>query len=148
MNPRLFPVLLRQPTMGGRGRVNNRSPRITEVSGERHQYRHVDKLLRRFATTRHFKCQHSAVATLLARRHLMPGIISQTTVMHPLHQRLLLQPCCQHLRVIGVRAHSEIQCLQTFLHHPGVEGAHGRTTGAIECDNRGNELFPPDQSAT
>ena len=75
MNPRLFPLLLRQPTMGGRSRVNDRSLRITEVSSERHQYRRVDKLPRRFTTTRHFECQHSAVATLLARRQIMSGMI-------------------------------------------------------------------------
>ena len=51
MNARLFPLLLRQPTMGGRSRVNDRRLRITEVSSERHQYRRVDKLPLRFATT-------------------------------------------------------------------------------------------------
>ena len=51
MNVRLFPLLHRQPTMGGRSRVNDRRLRITEVSGKRHQYCRVDKLPRRFATT-------------------------------------------------------------------------------------------------
>ena len=54
-------------------------------------------------------------------------------VLHLLYARLLFKPLGQLQGIAAMGIHPESQGFQTLEKHPGIEWAHGRTTGPQEA---------------
>ena len=121
----------------GRGRrMGDGGLGVTQVGGDRNDFRRINEAPRRLFTALDLEAHHRTEGTLLPLGQLVLRVAGQPGVVDLVDAWLGLQPLCQCQRTGAVGLHAHTQGLQPLEEHPGIERAEGRPGGPQEAHHR------------